>query len=86
MASSTSCEERYTKAYSEDLRWRMIYQVHVLGKTHRETASCLNVDPSTVSRMLALFDTTGSVAKRKYPDSHGNQLKKLTDVDKSFWK
>ena len=82
MATGSSCEQNRTKAYSEDLRWRMIYHVCALGKSYSETASCLGVDPSTVRRTVALFDETGSVAKRKYPDTHGDHLRKLTDVDK----
>ena len=82
MATGGSCEQNRTKAYSEDLRWRMIYHVCALGKSHSETASCLGVDPSTVRRTVALFDETGSVTKRKYPDTHGDHLRKLTDVDK----
>ena len=82
MTSGSSCEENRTSAYSEDLRWRIIYHVHALGRSCSETACCLCVDASTVRRTVALFDQTGKVAKRKYPDTHGGHLRKLTDVDK----
>ncbi len=56
---ATSCENKRTKAYDEDLRWRMIYQAMVLNKTYREVGECLNVDPSTVCRVVSLFDELG---------------------------
>ena len=82
MATGGSCERNRTKAYSEDLRWRMIYNVCALDKSCSETASCLGVDLSTVKRTVALFDETGNVTKRKYPNTHGDHLRKLTDIDK----
>lgn len=82
MATATSCEEQRTKAYSEDLRWRMIYQYYALQKTSQQIAESLNVDKSTVSRTIKLFTETGAVSKRRYPDSHSASHRKLTDVDK----
>ena len=40
------------------------------------------MDKSTVSRIVALFNETGTVSKRQYPDSHSASHKKLTEVDK----
>ena len=77
---ATSCERQRTRAYDEDLRWRMVYQVKGLDKTFREVAETLNVDTSTVCRIIALFDSTGNVSKKKYLENSG--LKKLTDIDK----
>ena len=51
-------------------------------RSYSETANCLSVDQSTVRRTVVLFDQTGSVAKRKYPDTHGDHLRKVADVDK----
>ena len=56
-----SCEGRRTKAYDNDLRWRMVYQVKVQNLRHREVARNLCVDQSTVSRTVALFADTGSL-------------------------
>ena len=56
-----SAEPHRVSAYSSDLRWRMVYQRHILGLTCRESARNLNVDASTVSRVVARFDSTGSV-------------------------
>ena len=58
----------------------MVYQVQSLNKTYREVGECLNVDPATVYRTNALFDSTGGVAKKKYPPNKGTQ--KLTENDK----
>ena len=85
MATATgtlSCEQQRTKAYSEDLRWRMIYQYYSLHKTYQQIAESLNVDKSTVSRTVTLFNETGAVSKRQYSDSHSASHRKLTDVDK----
>ena len=75
-----SFENSRTKAYSTDMRWRMIYQNKFIGRNYRQIAECLNVDASTVCRTVHLFDETGSVAKRDYPENQGT--KKLTDIDK----
>ena len=40
----------------------------------------LNIDSSTVSRTIALFDSTGNVTKRKYPANIGTT--KLTEIEK----
>ena len=59
-----------------------MYHVYALGTSYSETAGCLSVDQSTIRRTVALFDQTGSVAKCRYPVTHGDHLRKLTDVDK----
>lgn len=66
-----------TSAYSEDLRWRIVWQTEGLGLCIQDVASHLGVDPSTVSRVVSLFKATGTVQKRPYPkDARPN--KKLT--------
>lgn len=76
---ATSCERRRTQAYAPDLRWRMIYQVCLLKKTSREVARNLNVDQSTVSRTVKLFNEEGDITKKKYPLNQGTR--KLTEID-----
>ena len=71
-----SCERKRTKAY-DDLHWRMVYQVKVQNLPHCQVARNLCVDQSTVSRTVALFDSTEGVDRRKYPSNHGSA--KLTD-------
>lgn len=67
MSSSTSSEPWRTSPYSEDLRWKMVWQKEILGLTYSSIARNLSVDESTVMRILKLFWMTGLVAKRSYP-------------------
>ena len=78
--AGTSCEPDRTADYSEDLRWRMVYQRIGVGRSYREIAESLNVDQSTVMRTVALFEETGDVQKRRYPSNDGTT--KLTDLGK----
>ena len=61
-----------TKAYSDDIRWRMVYQTKVLERSYCEVARNLNVDVSTMSTTVALFDETGNVAPKSYPPNPGS--------------
>ena len=72
-----SINPKKTSAYSEDLRWRMVWQKEGLGLCNQDVASNLGVDPSTVSRVVSLFKATGSVQKRPYPKD-ARPSKKLT--------
>ena len=56
-----------TSAYSEDLRWRMVWQREGLRLSLQVVANNLGVDRSTVSRVVSLFKATGSVQKWPYP-------------------
>ena len=78
-----SCQQGRTKAYNEDLRWRMVWQREVLGLKLKEVAKNLCVDLSTVHRITILFYNTGSVLKRPYP-SDKRPNKKVTDAVKLF--
>ena len=59
-----SCEPSRKTADSEDLRWRVVHQRETLGLSYKEIAINLSIDPSTVSRIVKLFWTTGAVAKK----------------------
>ena len=72
------CERNHRVAYSEDLRWRMVWQKSILGYTYEQVTSNLNVDKSTVWRMVKLFDETGNVTKKTYSYFPGQSLRKLT--------
>ena len=63
----TSCEKLRSSAYSEDLRWRVIWQRYALGCSRQEVAGNLSIDKSTVSRTTTLFNTSGTVSKKSYP-------------------
>ena len=54
-----SCERNRTAAYSLDIRWRIVYQVIGLGEAHKNVAEHLNVNPSTVHRIITCFEQTG---------------------------
>jgi transposase len=54
-------ESERSKAYSSDLRWRMVYQRCLLGFPYPDIARHLNVDKSTVYRVVSLFEETGTV-------------------------
>ena len=74
--TSTSCEPKRTTAYSDDLRWRMVWQKQVLGYTYATVGVNLNVDKATVWRIVKLFNETGQVSKRPYPQEQA--YRKLT--------
>ena len=44
----------------------------------------LSVDPSTVRRILALFDSTGTVDPEIYPDQQATNRRKLSEADQIF--
>ena len=57
-------ESHRAKAYSEDIRWRMIYQRYMMGLSYQQIADNLCVDVSTVWRAVRKFDNEGSVTTR----------------------
>ena len=57
-----SCELYHSSAYSDDLRWRMVWLCDGLGYTYTRALKVLEL---TDQRFL--FHTTGSVCKKKYP-------------------
>ena len=65
--NGSSCEPRRSSAYSEDLRYRMLWQREALGLSYGQISQNLGVDKSTVQRTVALFNRTGSLSKRPYP-------------------
>ena len=82
MQEQMSCEQNRTVAYCSDIHWTIVYQVIGFGKAHKDIADHLNVDPSTVSRLIARFVQTGEVSKNKYPSNAS--MTKLTDIGKYF--
>ncbi len=81
MAQRTSCEPDRTAAYDEDLRWRMVYQRYGLELSYQKIAMNLNVDQSTVCRVIARFDATGGVKTTERPQGQSHHLQKLTEID-----
>ena len=63
-----SCEPAWSSAYSEDLRWRMVWQSELLVHSQQVIDQNLGVDQLIVSRTIQLFHTMGSVGKKPYPE------------------
>ena len=60
----TSCEPHQSSAYSEDMRWRMVWQSQALGLSLEAVAQDL-IDIWTVKRIVSA--TTEDVCKKLYP-------------------
>ena len=81
MTSAYSCESNRTKAYSMDLRWRIIHQKCSLGLSCKEVGERLCVDPATVSRTVRLFEETGTVCSiQGYPMERSQKLSSCDKV------
>lgn len=78
----TSCERHRSSAYSEDMRWRIVWQSQALGLPLETIANNLNIDISTVKRILSLFATTGDVCKKPYPSE--NAFRKINEPVQHF--
>ena len=76
--AAMSCEPTRSSAYSEDLRWRIVYQKEGMGLSYTEVAKNLSVDLSIVKRVVKLFNNTGNVTKKRYDKS--NLPRKVTKV------
>ena len=77
----TSTQPQRTSPYSDELRWRMVYQCYGLKLTYRQIAKNLNVDVSTVCRVINRYEESGDVSKRRHPQGHDHHLKRLTPID-----
>ena len=78
---SMACQPAWTEVYDKDLRWNMVYQYYALELTYCKIASNLNVDPSTVQRVVQRFKQSGTVTKDVYPKGHNHPSQILTEVD-----
>ena len=77
-----SVEPRRSSAYSDDLRWRMVYQIEGLQLNYSTVAKNLNVDASTVKRVVGIFRATGNVKKKQYPKER--RYRKITHILQFF--
>lgn len=75
-----SYEPSRSKAYENDLRWRIVYQLRALEYSANRVSNNLGVSVSTVRRIARLFDTAGNVDKKSCRD-RGQALKHLTSYD-----
>jgi len=76
-----SCEPRRTSPYSDDLRWRMVWQRLARGLTLEQVSSNLNVDISTIWRVVKCFEETGTVSKKNHPTEGSAWPGKKSDED-----
>ena len=60
-----SAEPLRRKAYSTDLRWRIVWQRIAMGLTFRNVASNLSISIGTVHNIYKLFEQTGEVDPKK---------------------
>ena len=51
------------KAYSDDLRWRIVYMSQILGLKAADIASLTFVSERTVQRYVERYKVTGDVAQ-----------------------
>ena len=58
-----------------------MYQCYGLKLTYRQIAKNLNVDISTVCRVINRYEETGDVGKKRHPQGHDHHLKRLTPID-----
>ena len=77
-----SCETTRSNAYSNDLRWKIVWQRLALTIPAKRVARNLCVDQSTVYRICNNFATTGTVDKKDYPAAAA--FRKLTEPAKYF--
>ena len=75
-APGRSCEPGRTRAYSEDVHWRKVWQREIQELPLAKVAENLSVDVSTVHRVVKKFRTTGTVMKKRY--ATGNLPVKMT--------
>ena len=64
-----SAEPNRKKAYSPDIRWRVVYQRLGMGLSYSKISTNLNIALSTAHRTFSLFEQTGRVDLSKDADS-----------------
>ena len=62
-----SCEPKRSKAYGENLRWRIVFKHEILGESMQDISLDLRIDGSTVRRTLNRFWATGDVKRKDCP-------------------
>ena len=55
-----SGEPGRTKAYDNELRWRIVYHRYAMDLSYREIVNIANVDTSAVCQVVQRFEATGS--------------------------
>ena len=68
------------KKYSEDLRWRIVFQVCLQGKTIEQVAHDTYVSHSSVERFVHLFHTTGDVTSLQQKHGPNRKLSEFEEL------
>ena len=58
-----SAEPGRKTAYSDDLRWRIVWQQITQEKPYRDIAKSLNISVSTVHNIWQKFEATGDISE-----------------------
>ena len=77
---ATSAEPGRKAPYSNDLRWRIIWQRFGMELPLRKVAENLNVSLGTSFNICKLFENTGSVNTRTPTHVHYKESKSLNDL------
>jgi len=79
----TSCEPARSNAYSDNLHWRIAWQMLALRLPIKQVATNLCINQSTVRRIHDKFGASGQLQKRTtYPAEKANR--KLTEPAQFF--
>lgn len=78
----SSCEPGRTRAYSNDMRWRIVWLKLSEELSSRQIATRLCIGYGTVSRIIEMFRQTGDVEKRR--NSSRPHIRVLTDYHEFF--
>ena len=68
------------KSYSEDLRWRAVWQRHLQSKSVVAIARDLYVSPRSVERWVKSFDVTGNVGPKGYRHRSSRKLSEFEEL------
>ena len=77
----SSCEPGRTRAYSNDMRWRIVW-LKLSELSSKQIATRLCIGYSTVSRIIKMFRQRGDVEKRR--NSSRPHIRVLTDYHEFF--
>ena len=62
-----SCQPKRSKAYGENLRWRIVFKSEILGESIQDISLDLRIYGSTVHRTFDRFWATGDAKRKDYP-------------------
>ena len=79
MANAFSAEPGRTTAYSDDIRWRVIWQRLVREMSFSEIAKNLNIAMGTTHNIWSRFMLTGDVSAKKQPPRY--KRRKLNEYE-----